>query len=95
MIIDSSALLALLLDEPRTAELLAAIAPAPDRVVSAPNYVETAIVLVARFGSPARERLDRLLVELDIEVVPFTREQADLAIRAYQQYGKGSGHRLN
>jgi ribonuclease VapC len=92
MVIDSSALIALLLGEPETADFVAAIAAAPGRVVSAPTYLETAIVILARSGPKAQEQLDRLLIDLEIEVVPFARDQAALAISAYQKYGKGSGH---
>jgi ribonuclease VapC len=92
MVIDSSALIALLLGERETADLVAAIAAASSRVVSAPTYLETAIVILARSGPKAQEKLDRLLNDLEIEVVPFARDQAALAITAYRQYGKGSGH---
>jgi ribonuclease VapC len=92
MVIDSSALIALLLGEAETESFVAAIAAAATRVVGAPTYLETAIVMVARSGPEVWEKLDRLLYELAIEVVPFTRDQADLAVIAYQQYGKGSGH---
>jgi ribonuclease VapC len=91
MVIDTSALVALLLAEPETADFVAAIARASNRLVSAPSYVETAIVMVSRSGPQALEKLDRLLAELAIEIVPFTREQATFAIAAYRQYGKGSG----
>jgi ribonuclease VapC len=92
MVIDSSALIALLPGERETADLVAAIATASRRVVSAPTYLETAIVILARSGPKAQEKLDRLLNDLEIEVVPFVRDQAALAITAYRQYGKGSGH---
>jgi ribonuclease VapC len=92
MVIDSSALIALLPGERETADLVAAIATASRRVVSAPTYLETAIVILARSGPKAQEKLDRLLNDLEIEVVPFARDQAALAITAYRQYGKGSGH---
>lgn len=91
MVIDSSALIALLLDEAETVGFVAAISAASTRVVSAPTYVETAIVIVARLGLEAKEQLDRLLSELAVEVVPFTREQAAVAVLAYRQYGKGGG----
>ncbi|HEY3909334.1 MAG TPA: type II toxin-antitoxin system VapC family toxin [Stellaceae bacterium] len=68
MVIDSSALIALLLGEAETVDFVAAIAAASSRLVSAPTYVETAIVMVARSGLEAWEKLDRLLVELAIEV---------------------------
>ena len=92
MVIDSSALIALLLGEPETASFVAAIAVASSRSVSAATYLETAIVMAARLGPQAQEKLDRLLAELAVEIVPFTRDQAILAIGAYCQYGKGSGH---
>ena len=92
MVIDSSALVALLLGEPETARFVTAIASASSRLISAPSYVETAIVMVARSGPEAQEKLDRLLADLAIEIVPFTRDQAVLAISAYRTYGKGGGH---
>ena len=48
--------------------------------------------MVARSGPEAQEKLDQLLADLAIEIVPFTRDQAVLAISAYRQYGKSSGH---
>jgi ribonuclease VapC len=92
MVIDSSAIIALLLGEPETAAFVSAIATASTRLVSAPSYLETAIVMVSRSGGEAQEKLDRLLSELAAEVVPFTHEQAILAVVAYRQYGRGSGH---
>lgn len=92
MVIDSSALIALLVGEPETADFVSAIAAASTRVVSAPTYLETAIVMLARSGPGAQEKLDRLVLDLDIEVVAFTRDLAVLAIAAYRRYGKGSGH---
>jgi ribonuclease VapC len=92
MVIDSSALIALLLGEAETVDFVTAIAAVSSRVVSAPTYVETAIVMVARSGLEAHEKLDQLLIELAIEVVPFTGDQANLAVIAYRQCGKGGGH---
>jgi ribonuclease VapC len=62
------------------------------RLVSAPTYLETAIVIESRWGPRAQEQLDKLLAELDIDIVPFTRDQAIVAVAAYRRYGKGSGH---
>jgi ribonuclease VapC len=92
MVIDSSALIALLLTEPETPWFVTAIAGAPRRLVGAATYLETAIVMIARSGPDAQEKLDQLLAELAVEIVPFTRDQAALAIAAFKQYGKGSGH---
>lgn len=97
MVIDTSALIALLLGEPETAKFVTSITVASRRLISAPSYVETAIVIMARSGSQAQDALDRLIACLGIEVVPFTQEQAALAVAAYRRYGRGSGHpaRLN
>jgi len=92
MVIDSSALIAVLFDEPETADFVVAIANAPSRFLSASSYLETAIVMMGRLGPNSLESVDHLLDELSIEVMPFTREQAALAIAAYRQFGKGSGH---
>ena len=60
--------------------------------MSAPSYVEAAIVMISRSGPDAQEKLDRLLADLNVEIVPFTRDQAIHAIAAFRRYGKGSGH---
>lgn len=91
MVIDSTAIIALLLGEPETV-VVAAIAAASSRVVSAPTYVETAIMILARSGRQAMEKLDRLLLDLEIEVVPFAPDHTALAITAYRRFGKGTGH---
>jgi ribonuclease VapC len=92
MVIDSSALIALLLAEPEADAFVAVVAGSSSRSISAGSYLETTIVMLARSGPDAPEKVDRLLAELSIAIVPFTRDQADLAITAYRQYGKGSGH---
>jgi ribonuclease VapC len=94
-VIDSSALIALLLDEPETPLFVGAIAGASIRLMSAASYLEAAIVMLRRAGPEAQSRLDRLLADLDVEVVAFTREQADAAIAAFRRYGRGSGHPAN
>ncbi len=92
MVIDSSVLVALLLGEPETAAFVAAMAAASNRAVGAPSYVEAAIVMVARSGPEAQDKLDQLLFDLAIDVVPFTPDQAARAVAAFQAFGKGTGH---
>jgi len=92
MVIDSSALIVLLLDEPETRDFVAAIARASTRLVGAPSYLETSIVMLGRSGPTALESVNRLLAELSAQIVPFSEEQALLAIGAYKQYGRGTGH---
>jgi ribonuclease VapC len=92
MVIDSSALIALLLSEPETAESVTAIAGSLVRLISAASYLETTIVMLSRSGSEGQRKLDRLLTDLAATVFPFTLDQAVLAAEAYKRYGKGSGH---
>ena len=92
MVIDSSALVALLLGEPETASFVAAIAAASSRLVSTASYLETAIVIESRVGLSGLEQLDHLLDGLSIELRTFTRDQAVLAVAAHRAYGRGSGH---
>jgi len=92
MVIDSSAIIALLLAEPETSQFVSAIAAARRRLIGAPSYLEAAIVMIGRSGPDAQEKLDKLVEGLGVEVVPFSREQATLAIGAFRKYGKGTGH---
>jgi ribonuclease VapC len=92
MVIDSSALVALLLGEPETATFVAAIAAAPRRLMSTASYLETAIVMTSRIGSSGLEKLNGLLNGLSIELTPFSPDQAVLAVAAHRAYGRGSGH---
>jgi ribonuclease VapC len=92
MVIDSSALIALLLDEAESTEFVGSIANSTTRLISAASYLETAIVLLNRLGPSAPEIVDKLLAELSIDIFPFTQEQAALAMAAYGRFGRGTGH---
>lgn len=89
MVIDTSALIAILADEPDAARFEAAMASDPVRSVSAGTLLETSIVIEARYGEAGGRELDLLLHKAQIEVVPFDQEQAELARDAYRRYGKG------
>jgi ribonuclease VapC len=91
MVIDASALIAILLGEPEAARMASAIAADPDRLVSAPTLVEAAAVMIGRKGPQGEIALDALLQRLDIRVVPFSADAANRARSAYRQYGKGVG----
>ena len=97
MILDSSALVAILRDEPEAATLAMAIEASTERRISAVNYVEAAVVIDCGRDPAASRRFDDLLREAKIVVEPVTVEQARIAREAYRDYGKGSGHpaRLN
>ncbi|MCE2470264.1 MAG: type II toxin-antitoxin system VapC family toxin [Dehalococcoidia bacterium] len=90
MIIDSSALCAILFDEPDAARYAAAIAAAETRRVSAVNLLETAIVVESRGGPPGGSQLDALIERAAIEVVPVTVTQIAAARTAWRRFGKGN-----
>ena len=90
MIVDSSAVLAVLLGEPDGALYDEAIAAAPISHMSAANFLETAMVFESQFGSDAGQELDVYLDESDIELVPVTLEHSQGARRAWRRYGKGN-----
>ena len=91
MVIDTSALVAILLAEPESAKLVDAITSARLRMVGAPTMVEAAAVMLARKGPAGELALDALVQRLEITVTPMAREAASHARAAYQRFGKGVG----
>jgi ribonuclease VapC len=91
MVIDTSALLAILLSEPEALAMAESIAAADRRLVGAPTLVEAAAVMLARKGGEGVIALDALLSRLSLEVVPMSPVAADFAREAYSRYGKGVG----
>lgn len=89
MIVDSSALVALVLDEPQALQVEAALAGADHIGISAATLVEATIVLSARLGRDARPLLSRLLRLLDVEIVPFDEGQYEYAMDGWLRFGKG------
>ena len=97
MILDASAVIAILRDEPEAACFAQAIQDAGRRRISAVNYVEAAAVIDGSRDPVASRRFDHLLREAGVTVEPVTQVQAKIARDAYRDFGKGSGHpaRLN
>ncbi|KGM34981.1 type II toxin-antitoxin system VapC family toxin [Inquilinus limosus] len=89
MVIDTSAILAILLDEPEAADLERRIAADPIRLISAATALEAAIVIEARLGDAGGREFDLWLHRLNAETVPVDGEQADMARRAWRRFGKG------
>ena len=89
MIVDSSALIAMLLKEPDHELLLQRLTEADRICVGAPTLVETAIVLCARLGPRGKTLLARFVHEAGLDVVEFTAEHWTAAADAYISYGKG------
>lgn len=90
MIIDTSAILAILFAEDDAARYADAIAAAPLRLMSAANYLEAGIIVDNQTNATAGRQLDALITKASIQVEPVTREQADLARQAYLDFGKGN-----
>ena len=89
MILDSSAIIAVLRDEPDADALSAAIESAEIRRVSVATYVESAIVIDSNRSALLSNLLDSFLGRSLINIEPVTVEQARLAREAYRDYGKG------
>jgi ribonuclease VapC len=93
VIIDSSALVAIMFAEGDAAIYARAIRAARERRISAVNYVETAVVVDGRRDPVISRRFDDLLREASIIIEPFDEIQAHVAREAYRDFGRGSGHR--
>ncbi|MDR3557046.1 MAG: type II toxin-antitoxin system VapC family toxin [Syntrophobacteraceae bacterium] len=89
MVIDSSALIAILLGEPEAELFALAIARAPRRIVSALTALETAIVIGAKKGDRGEHEFELLMDRAKIDIVPLTVEQLEIAKSAWRKYGKG------
>ena len=89
MIVDSSALLAVVFQEPGFEELLAKMESADAVAAGAPTLAETGIVLAARLGPRGDGILERLLDELGVQEVPFGEVHWREAVEAYRLFGKG------
>lgn len=89
MILDSSALVAIALDEPERDELRAKINAADAVAIGAPSLVETGIVLGSRTDEDPTELVPELLVQLEAVVIEFGAAHWQEAVSAWQRFGKG------
>jgi ribonuclease VapC len=90
MVIDTSALLAILFDEPEQRGFNERIEADAIRLVSAVTYVEAAIIIDDRLGYEGARDLKLLISEAEMEIVPVTIEQAEIAREANRRYGRGN-----
>lgn len=88
MIVDASAIIAIILHEPEREALISAIVRSPRATMSGPSYVETALK-TDRIYIGADPILDAVITELGVTLVPFTPHQANLAREAVNRFGKG------
>jgi ribonuclease VapC len=89
MVLDTSALLALLLDEPDAEAFRVAVEEDTTRLVSAATLLETAVVIEARKGEAGGRELDLLIHKAGIDIVAVDGDQISEARRAYRRFGKG------
>ncbi len=92
MILDTSAVIAILRAEPEAPAFAHAIEAATDRRISAVNYVEAAAVIDSSRDAIASRRFDDLIDEAQVIIEPVTEAQARIARQAYNDFGKASGH---
>jgi len=90
MVIDTSAMIAVLQDEPERRRLTEAIEAADARLMSTASFVEASIVRHARHGRDGVRDLDLLISDAAVELVPVDSEQADAAREAFFRFGKGN-----
>lgn len=92
MILDTSAVIATVANEPDSLGYREAMLNAVSVAVSSVTVLETRIVLYSRFGPEAVREFDIMLDAAGIAVVPFDGKMAQIAYEAYRRYGKGQGH---
>jgi len=97
VIVDTSALIAILNNEPDADRYIEALGSAETASCSAGTYLEAAIVIDGQANPVLGVRFDELIADGKIEITPVAREHAYIARHAYRDFGKGSGHpaRLN
>jgi ribonuclease VapC len=89
MVIDSSAILALLFNEPEADDIEVAIDEDPTRLMSVASGLEAAIVVEARLGAAGGREFDLLLHKARIELVAVTNEQMEVGRTAWRRFGRG------
>ena len=92
MIVDTSAVIAILRDEPDALSFATAVANASSRRISAASYFEAAAAIDASRDPIASRRFDDLVREAQLVIEPVTEAQARIAREAFRDFGEGSGH---
>jgi ribonuclease VapC len=89
MVLDTSAILAILQNEPERRKFNEAIEAAETRSLSTASFVECSLILESRYGSDGVRDLDLFIAKAQVSLVPVDEEQANLARLAFRKYGKG------
>lgn len=90
MVVDTSAIVAIIVDEPEANEYQCLIEEHPHPVMSAASFAEAGIVVMQRLNPAAMQDLAILLSGAGMEIIPVTPDQARLAIAAYERFGKST-----
>jgi ribonuclease VapC len=90
MVIDTSAVLAILQDEPERRAFNERIEAAPVRAMSVANWLEAAIIVDDRLGFEGRRDLQFLIQEAEVQLMPVDLDQATVAREAYRRFGRGN-----
>jgi ribonuclease VapC len=89
MVLDTSAVLAILQDEPERRKFNEAIEAAETRSLSTASFVECSMIVESRYGADGVRDLDLFIAKAQVSLAPVDEEQADLARRAFRKYGQG------
>jgi len=89
MVLDTSAILAILQDEPERRHFNEAVEAAETLSLSTASFVECSMILESRYGAEGVRDLDLFIAKAQVSLVPVDEEHADLARRAFRKYGKG------
>lgn len=89
MVLDTSAVLAVLQDEPERRKFNEAIEDAETRFLSTASFVECSMIVESRYGADGVRDLDLFIAKAQISLAPVDEEQADLARRALRKFGRG------
>ncbi len=97
IVVDSSALIAILLEESDHRAFIKVIASNEDVIIAAPNALEAVMVAVGKLGEAGRQKIEALLAESGTRTVGMDAEHLAIAVEAFMQYGRGRNHpaRLN
>jgi ribonuclease VapC len=89
VVLDTSAIVGVVVGEPGHERIRERMATASILAVGAATMAEVAIVLSNRLGRDSRPQLSRFLREMEVEVIPFTAEHYEVAVDAFERFGKG------
>ena len=90
VLLDSSAIIAVIFREPGFEAVLEKILTSDQLAIGAPTLAETEIVLTSKLKTRGRTILARFIQETHLEIIPFGEEHYCMCVDAYQKYGKGN-----